>query len=101
MLAAIEKNLKDIERVCIRRSVSKLFTFGSINTNRFNEQSDVDFLVEFKEMVLEKYADNYLDLCYELEEILKRKVDLVTTNSVRNPIFEEQLENTKHLIFKE
>ena len=101
MKTIIEKNLQDIEKVCKQRSVSKLYTFGSVNTDAFSKKSDIDLLVEFKEIVVEEYADNYLDMCYELEAILQRKIDLVTTNSVRNPVFQEQLEKTKQLIFKE
>ena len=50
MIALIEENLKNIERICKEKKVSKLYTFGSVNTDLFHEDSDIDFLVEFKEL---------------------------------------------------
>jgi predicted nucleotidyltransferase len=99
MKALIEKNLKEIEKVCKERSVTKLYTFGSVNTDKFQESSDIDLLVEFGEIEIEEYADNYFDMCDDLEGIFERKVDLVTTKSVRNPYFKKELDYTRQLIF--
>lgn len=96
----IQNNLKKIESVCRKRYAVKLYSFGSVNTGKFNEESDVDFLVEFSGIPIEDYADNYLDMCYDYEEILKRKVDLVTTRSVKNPYFKKEVELTRQLIFE-
>lgn len=42
--------------------MSKLYVFGSILTPRFNEQSDVDILVNFHQDVdYNSYADNFSD----------------------------------------
>ncbi len=101
MISTIAKNLKEIEKICKKRNVSKLYTFGSVNTELFHKNSDIDLLVEFKEIVFDGYADNYLDMCYDLEAVLNRKVDLVTSSSVKNPIFKKQVENTKQLIFQD
>ncbi len=100
MVAIIKENLENIELICKQRKVAKLYTFGSVNTNRFNDQSDIDLLVEFNEIFNEDYADNYLDMCYELEKVLKRKVDLVTTSSIKNPIFKEEIENSREIIYQ-
>ena len=101
MVAIFEENLREIERICKQRKVAKLYSFGSVNTDTFTSDSDIDLLVEFKEIFTENYADNYLDMCYELEEILGRKVDLVTSRSVKNPVFKKQIENSRELIFHE
>lgn len=101
MQAILRANLAKIEEICRKRSVSELYSFGSVNTDQFKEESDVDFLVEFKEIVLEEYADNYLDMCYDLEAVLNRKVDLVTTRSVKNPIFKKEIDLSKELIYTE
>lgn len=39
-------------------------------------------------------------MCYDLEAVLDRKVDLVTTKSVKNPIFKKEVNATKELIFR-
>jgi predicted nucleotidyltransferase len=53
----------------------RLFSFGSINTDRFNNNSDIDLLVEFGSIDIEEYADNYFDLIEDLEDLLQRRVD--------------------------
>ena len=93
-------HLADIEEVCRKRHVHNLYVFGSILTKRFNEQSDVDLLVEFEDIPVEDYADNYFDLCDDLEQILDRRVDVVTMRSVKNPYFEKELLQNRQLIFE-
>lgn len=44
----IELNLQRILDPCRKHKVKILSVFGSILTDRFNEQSDVDLLVDFK-----------------------------------------------------
>ena len=100
MQKLMETNLSDIQEVCKRRHVRNLYLFGSILTNRFTDNSDVDFLVEFDPIPIEDYADNYFELCADLEQILGRRVDIVTMRSVKNPYFETELLQTRQLIFE-
>ncbi|WP_259330278.1 nucleotidyltransferase family protein, partial [Bacteroides cellulosilyticus] len=51
-----------IINLCKKYKVNKLFVFGSILTNRFNETSDIDMVVDFDKIDLMDYADNYFDL---------------------------------------
>lgn len=100
MQKLMETHLADIQSVCKKRYVRNLYVFGSVLTNRFNKKSDIDFLVEFEDFPVEDYADNYFDLCADLERILNRHVDLVTMRSVKNPYFESELLQTRQLIFE-
>ncbi len=43
----IENNIQKIVALCKKHKVSRLFVFGSILTNRFNDDSDVDLVVSF------------------------------------------------------
>lgn len=43
----IEINLGRIIDLCKKYRVKKLYVFGSILTDRFNDDSDVDFSVDF------------------------------------------------------
>jgi len=95
----IEKNRKLINDICSRYKVAKLFVFGSVLTNRFNEESDVDFVVDFENVTLPEYADNYFDLKYELEKILNRKVDLLEEKAIRNPYLRNSIESSKILVY--
>ena len=43
----IENNIQKIIDLCKKHKVHKLFVFGSILTNRFNDNSDIDLVVDF------------------------------------------------------
>ena len=46
----IELNLKKIIELCRLHKVKSLAVFGSILTDRFNDESDVDFLIDFEQI---------------------------------------------------
>ncbi|WP_301757188.1 nucleotidyltransferase family protein [uncultured Muribaculum sp.] len=95
----INDNIKKLFALCRKYKVRKLYTFGPILTQKFNEQSDVDILVDFNsEIDHNTYADNYFEFYYALKALFGRDVDLVDESAVKNPYFKEELEETKHLI---
>ena len=75
----IELNLQRILDLCRKHKVKTMSVFGSILTDRFNDQSDVDLLVDFEPVDHDTfdYVSNYLDLKDSLEKLLNRKVDLI------------------------
>lgn len=96
----INNNQQKLIALCQKHKVKKLYAFGSILTPRFNDQSDVDILVDFNnEIDHNNYADNYFDLYNALKNLFGRNVDLVDETSIRNPYFKEELDETKHLIY--
>lgn len=96
----ITDNLQRLIALCRKHKVSKLYAFGSILTSRFNDDSDVDILVDFSsEIDYTTYADNFFNLYHSLKKLFGREVDLVDESSVKNPYFKEELEETKYLIY--
>ena len=97
----IRKNMAQIVALCEKHKVVQLFVFGSILTEKFNKDSDVDFSVVFdrSSLPLLIYGKNYFDLKFALEDLLKRPVDLVEYDAIRNPYFKEELDETKQLIY--
>ncbi len=99
-LQNILKDKLDIIRVlCKANNVKKLFAFGSVCTEKFNEHSDVDLLVSFFPMDYNDYADSYFEFAEKLEQLFHRQVDLITENSLKNPYFIESVNRTKTLIY--
>ena len=76
-----------------------MYVFGSVCTDSFDNNSDIDILISFKEISIEKYTDNFFDLHYKLEELFSRKVDLITENSLSNPYLIASIEETKQLLY--
>lgn len=96
----IEKNLQQICELCRKHNVKTLSVFGSILTDRFNSNSDIDLLVDFDSKINHhNYADNFFELYYALRSLLDREVDLVDATAIKNPYFKEELNETKHLIY--
>lgn len=96
----INDNIYKLFALCKKHKVKKLYVFGSILTPRFNENSDIDILVDFNsEVDHNNYADNFFELYHALKDLFNRDVDLVDESSVKNPYFKEELEETKHLIY--
>jgi predicted nucleotidyltransferase len=95
----VDQNILSIKHLCKYHRVDKLYLFGSILNENFNEKSDIDFLVKFKDIDLLKYADNYFDFKFSLEDLLKRPVDLLEEQSIKNPFFLEVINESKQLIY--
>lgn len=97
----IELNLQRIIDLCRRHKVKSLAVFGSILTDRFNDESDVDLLVDFEPVDHNTfdYVGNYFDLRDALELLFKRNVDLIEYGDNLNPIFKASVDKKKRLIY--
>jgi len=78
-----------------------LYVFGSALTGKFNKDSDIDFTVIFdkESLPLLVYGENYFSFKFALEDLLKRDVDLVEYDAIKNPYFKEELDETKMIIY--
>jgi len=92
--------LTDIRAICSRHKVNRLYVFGSVLTERFNMESDVDFIVDFEPVDVFQYADNYYDLKFSLEAVLQRPVDLLEEKAIRNPYFQQVVNSKKQLVYE-
>jgi predicted nucleotidyltransferase len=71
--------LKSHEREIKKRfGVKRIGLFGSFARGEQKDTSDVDILVEFEEPTF----DNFMNLAFFLEDLLNRRVELVTPDSL-------------------
>ena len=91
--------IDELRKLCNTYNVKSMYIFGSVCTDRFNDNSDIDILISFDNLPFEKYTDNYFDLHYKLQDLFGRKIDLLTDKSLSNPYFIKGLEKTKKLIY--
>ena len=90
-------HLKNNEIMLRRLGVIKLGLFGSYLFGLENAESDVDILVEFEEG--KATYDNFINLCFFLDELFKgKKVDVVTTNSLSPYIGPKILKNVDYVL---
>ncbi len=100
MIALIENRLADLRRLCAEHNIRRLHLFGSAAAGDFTDQSDLDFLVEFKP---EAYQSTwfYIDVLLELQKMFDRKIDLLDTETVDNPFLAKSVNETKVLLYNE
>ena len=89
----------EINRLCETYKVKSLYAFGSVLTDKFKIQSDIDLIVDFTSMKVEDYADNYYDFKFSLQDVLKRPIDLLEEKAIKNPYFRESVSKQKQLIY--
>ena len=70
-----------------------------LDTDRFGESSDLDFLVEFLEEEPVARSEAFFGLLADLEDLFDRRIDLVVDSAVTNPFFREELEETRRSLF--
>lgn len=95
----LEEKREAIQNLCKKHKVAKLYAFGSALTSAFNDESDLDFLVEFRRTDIPDYASNFFELQFGFEDLLERQVDLIEYSAIRNPYFKEEVDETKELIY--
>ena len=98
-MGIIDSNIDKIRALCQKHKVARLFVFGSILTENFKTTSDIDLLVDFTDVELYDYADNYFGLKSSLEKLLKRRIDLLEDKAIKNPYLRNSIESSKKKIY--
>ncbi len=84
-----------IAELCRKYDVEQLDVFGSVLRHDFGSDSDMDFLVIFKNNDYGPWAGKLMDLESDLADVLGREVDLVPRRSVENS---ENYLRRKHIL---
>lgn len=88
-----------IKKLCERHRAESLFLFGSAAKGLLTEKSDIDFLISFRNASPDNYFDYYFALKQSLEELLKRPVDLLESQTLRNPYLKKAIDQSKQLVY--
>ena len=98
-MTLLDKHIIEIRKLCLDHNVKQLYAFGSVLTNKFNNESDVDLVVDFDPIDISLYADNYYDFKFSLQKILNRSIDLLEEKGIKNPYFRQNLYQQRQLIY--
>jgi uncharacterized protein len=98
---AIPVDYEAIARFCRKWGVREFALFGSILTDEFRPDSDVDVLISFSdpEPDLGPWGEQLDTMREELEAMFGRRVDLVQKNLVRNPFRRHHILTTRRIIY--
>jgi len=97
----IRNRKKEIEKFCQAWNVQELQVFGSVTTNNFRPDSDIDIIVDFKPGSVHTLID-LAKMEEELERIFNRRIDLITRRAIeqsRNPIRKKAILSTMEQVY--
>lgn len=93
---SVQAKLPQVITLLKTHKVKKAYAFGSVCTDRFTQESDVDLLIDFGiSEPFEGYAENFWELEEELQTLLNRPVDLVPQHTLRNPYLISSVNRTR------
>ena len=100
MIPLIAERAGEIDALCRAHNVLRLEVFGSAVTGEYRSgQSDLDFLVEFRELPEGSYADAYFGLQEDLEDLFNSPIDLIVDSAIRNPYFRQSVNQTRQTLY--
>lgn len=98
-MTILETYTAEIIKLCKSHKVKSLYAFGSVLSDNFNKESDIDLIVDFATIPVEDYADNYFDFKFSLQDILKRPIDLLEDKAIKNPYFRQSIDQQRQLVY--
>lgn len=97
----LHQHLSQMTQILSQNQVRRAYAFGSVCTERFRPDSDIDLLIAFEDgLDPVMYAENYFAIADALEALLQHPVDLVTEPSLKNPYFIKVMNQTKLPIYE-
>lgn len=95
----LNQHIDQIRKLCELNNVSALFAFGSVITDNFKQESDIDLIVEIEDNDPISYSDKYFNIKFSIQDILKRKIDLLEQKAIRNGFIKSEIDKTKVQIY--
>ncbi|MDI1319986.1 MAG: nucleotidyltransferase domain-containing protein [bacterium] len=89
----------ELREACRAYKVKELYAFGSVVSGARTAGSDLDFLVQFDRQGVEGAFGQFMGFKEKLEELYGCPVDLLTLKRFRNPLFQEEIDRSKSLIY--
>lgn len=90
------RNIEIIKKYFVDKPIKKAYLFGSQVSGKATNESDIDLLVELDYSV--RIGLFFVQMKLDLEELLNKKVDLVTTKGLSKHI-EPIIDKEKKLVY--
>ena len=99
MSVIIDTLKKKVISICKKYHVKNLYIFGSVTSKNFPQHSDIDFIVSYKTIPLNEYADNFFNFKNELKTVLEREIDIIEEDTITNPYFLKEIPKNRQKIY--
>ena len=96
----LAEKLPEVQRLFKEHQIKRAYAFGSVVTDKFSVNSDIDFLVTFEydpDPLVR--GERWWNLYFKLQDLLDRNVDLLTEDQIKNPYLIESINSNKVLIY--
>ncbi len=95
--------LPEVIAIFKKHKIKNAYFFGSVLTDKFNDKSDLDILINFIPEITDPLEKGELmwNMQFEIEDTFARKVDLLQETTPKNPYFIKELQETKQLIYEQ
>jgi predicted nucleotidyltransferase len=97
---SFQPHLPQVITLLQKHKIIQAYVYGLMFTDKFDDESDLNFLVTFEEGLdpLEK-GTHLWDLYYEIKDTFNREVHIITERSLKNPYRKKEIDSTKLLIY--
>jgi predicted nucleotidyltransferase len=95
MIKNLNVDFVELQVVCKKYHIKSLSVFGSILSEKFNSESDIDLLYEFENGYV--LGLDFFHLLNDLENLFKRKIDLVSKSTLHWSISNEIIVTAKEI----
>ncbi len=96
----LDKYIHEINNLCRDHKVKSLYAFGSVLTDQFGPDSDIDLVVEINSNDPIDYAENYFDFKFKLQALINKPIDLLEEKGIRNAHLKSRIECSKLRIYE-
>jgi predicted nucleotidyltransferase len=102
MQPIITERSPQLQRILGAHHVKRAYAFGSVCTDDFHDNSDIDLLIAFdREGPFQGYVENMWSLEDALEQLFQRPVDILTEAQLTNPYFIENINSSKTPVYEQ
>ncbi|MBS2096793.1 nucleotidyltransferase family protein [Carboxylicivirga linearis] len=96
----LDKYINEIHNLCREHKVKTLYAFGSVLTDKFGPNSDIDLVIEINSNDPIDYAENYFDFKFKLQELINKPIDLIEEKGIKNSHLKSNIESSKFKIYE-
>ena len=96
----IQAQMPQVLALLAKHKIKDAYFFGSVLTEKFTQNSDIDFLINFEDGLdpIDR-GELWWNLHDALRDSLHHEVDLVSESSLKNPYFIKIVNETKVKIY--
>ena len=95
----INHKVDKIKEICKNYRVNAVYVFGSVLTENFSDQSDIDLVVDFERKDFHGSFDQFMNFKADMEDLFQRRVDLISRKTIRNKILKSEIDSSKVQIY--